>query len=373
MKSLRLWLALIRAPRLGPATITSLVRRYETPENVLKFAPRDLDGNARFKPETLAALAQPDWKGIERDLTWANAPNQHIVMFDDERYPSLLKNIASAPLALFVRGSVDALHSPQVAMVGSRNPSPGGRQAALDLACELAARGLTITSGLALGIDAASHQGALNAGGCTIAVGATGPDQVYPRRHQALAEAIVAGGGALVTEFPTGVPPAREHFPRRNRVVSGMAYGTVVVEAALKSGSLITAHYAVEQGREVFAVPGSIYNVNAAGCHALIKQGAKLVERADDIVEELGFCTETAWNSGGQAAQKSLKDGGLCQEQDRVLNVIGYEPTSVDTVIERTGMTAEQVTSIMMELEIEGRVASMSSGMYVRQAGSSAP
>ena len=373
MHNLHYWLALIRTPGLGPATIHSLVQRYGSPAQVLASAPRDLVGHPRVTKTIIDALKTPDWASVERDLAWATQPDRRIILIEDAEYPTLLKAIPSAPIALFVHGSIAALQTAQIAMVGSRNPSPGGRQAAADLARALVGHGFAITSGLALGIDAASHQGALDGGGCTIAVSATGPDQIYPRRHQKLADDIIAHDGVVLTEFPTGVPPAREHFPRRNRIISGMARGTLVVEAALKSGSLITAHYAMEQGREVFAVPGSIYNSNAAGCHALIKQGAKLTERADDIVEEFDF-SFTADKSNDRPVQRNhIKDDDLQREQNMVLFAIGFEPTAVDTVIERTGMTADRVTSILVELEIQGRIAHMISGDYMRLEGKGAP
>ncbi|MGH8552168.1 MAG: DNA-processing protein DprA, partial [Methylococcales bacterium] len=238
---------------------------------------------------TIEYLKSPDWAAIDNDLEWLNQPGHQAVTLDDPRYPSRLKEIAVPPPVLFVTGEVSLLSTPQLAIVGSRNPSPSGIDIARDFAANLCGSGLTITSGMALGIDGAAHEGCLAAGGKTIAVLGTGPDRVYPARHKQLAWKI-AERGCLVTEFPPGTRPKASNFPRRNRVISGLSLGVLVVEAAIESGSLITARLALEQGREVFAIPGFIHNPLARGCNALIKKGAKLVESVHDILEELhGF------------------------------------------------------------------------------------
>lgn len=367
--ALRSWLALNRVPGLGSATVHALLEHFGHPEVVFATNPAELQQVTRLRPAAAAALRSPDWTGVERDLQWASLPKHHILTLADPRYPPLLRHIPrSAPPVLFVVGNPEALLAPQVAFVGSRNPTPGGREIATELATELCRRGLAITSGLAVGIDGAGHSAALAAGGITIAVNATGLDRTYPARHQRLADQIVATGtGALVSEFPVGAPPLKEHFPRRNRIVSGLCLGTLVVEAALRSGSLITARFALEQGREVFAVPGSIRNPLARGCHALIRDGAKLVETADDIIVELGISPfprqdDVVANEGNKVRNPELKAA-----EDAVLHALGYEPATVDVLVERTGLTAEELSSILMELELEGCVASMSGGFYFRQ------
>ena len=279
------WLVLARAPGLhaghlptGPlrADPTQLARESRSALTALGLPAAAID-----------ALKAPEPGGLASDERWLAGPNRRLVCYGTADYPPLLAAIADAPLALFVEGDAGVLGLPQLAMVGARNPTAIGRDTAAQFAEHLAHAGLAITSGLALGIDAASHRGALAGEGRTIAVQGCGPDRVYPAEHAALAREIAARG-ALVTEFPTGVPPLPEHFPRRNRIISGLAVGTLVVEAALASGSLITARLAAEQGREVFAIPGSIHSPLSRGCHRLIRQGAKLVESAEDIFTELG-------------------------------------------------------------------------------------
>jgi DNA processing protein len=279
------WLALLRAPALGPVTFLRL--RDGGIDLVALVGTRDLPAGTGLGAALRGYLATPDWVGVDRDLEWLARPGNHLLTLDDDRYPDLLRQIPDPPLALFVRGDPATLASPQIAIVGSRNPTEGGRRTARGFAVELAAAGLAVTSGLAVGIDAAAHEGALAARGVTLAVAGTGPDRLYPARHAALAERVVERG-ALVSELPVGTAPLPGHFPRRNRIVSGLAAGTLVVEASLKSGSLITARLAAEQGREVFAIPGSIHNPLARGCHRLIRQGAKLVETVGDVLEELG-------------------------------------------------------------------------------------
>jgi DNA processing protein len=248
-------------------------------------------------------------------------------------------------------------------MVGTRNPTPAGQETAQEFARHLAGVGLTITSGLALGIDAASHRGALAAGGYSVAVVGTGLDRVYPARHRELAHQI-AEQGALVSEFSPGVPPLAANFPRRNRIISGLSVGTLVVEAARQSGSLITARLALEQGREVFAVPGSIHNPQARGCHQLLRQGAKLVETAQDVLEELGTLVSYVPQAAMQPDPDSDSLSELDADYQKVLKCIGHEPTSVDTVVERSGLTADAVCSMLLVLELQGFVAATNGGHY---------
>jgi DNA processing protein len=312
---------------------------------------------------------------------WLARGDAHLLTPADAGYPALLREIPHPPPQLFVRGNLEALSLPQLAIVGSRNATPAGAETAQSFASHLAARGFCITSGLAEGIDAAAHRGALAARGTTIAVCGTGPDIVYPRQHEALAEEIVSGGGAIVSEFAPGTPVLRANFPRRNRLISGLAVGTLVVEASLRSGALITARHAMEQGREVFAIPGSIHNPVARGCHHLIRNGAKLVETVADIVDELGglLASLRADEAGATAgfAPKPLTSiteqaAGDAEEPDadyaRLLAAMGWDPVDVDTLVARSGLTIGEVSSMLLLLEMRGSVRALSGGRYL-QAG----
>ncbi len=266
-----------------------------------------------------------------------------------------------------MHGNPAVLATPQLALVGSRNPSAAGRDLAHDFARHLCGAGLTVTSGLALGIDAASHQGALDGEGLTIAVTGTGLDRVYPARHRDLAHRI-AQRGALVSEFVPGTPPLAEHFPRRNRIISGLSLGTLVVEAALASCSLITARLAAEQGREVFAIPGSIHNPLARGCHSLIRLGAKLVENVQDILEELGpMVSDMPYNTVLCSGENSVTGLDLDDNSLKLLDCVDFSPTSIDTLVERSGLTPEQVSSMLLVLELHNIVESASGGCYTRR------
>jgi DNA processing protein len=307
---------------------------------------------------------RPDWQRVEQDLAWLERPGNGLLPLDDPRYPPLLRQIPYPPPLLFVHGDPDCLRLPQLAIVGARNPTPLGRETAQRFAAHLAECGLLITSGLALGIDAAAHEGALAGGGRTIAVMGTSLDRVYPARNRDLAHAI-AERGALVSELAIGTPPTAENFPRRNRLISGLALGVLVVEAAAQSGSLITARLATEQGREVFAVPGSIHNPLAKGCHALIRQGAKLVETAADILEELGALAAA---TGEVAASRTSAPTPvvLDEEYRHLLAAMGDEPVGIDLLVDRCGLTAEALSSMLLILELEGYVAAMPGGLYGR-------
>ena len=358
------WLAFCRAPSLEPRRGVALIEECGGIAGLFSSrAHRDLPDKTR------QYLESPDWEGVERDLRWLENPNHSIVTLDDPRYPPRLLEVADPPALLFVAGAVETLSQPQLAMVGSRNATPAAAQTAYDFAHSLSSTGLTITSGLALGIDAASHRGALAGEGYTLAVLGCGPDQVYPGQHASLSSEISANGGAVISEFPTGVGPLAHHFPRRNRIISGLSVGVLVVEAAARSGSLITARYAMEQGREVFAIPGSIHNPLARGCHGLIRQGAKLVETADDILEEIGpllSLPERGVHDNTENAESS--DPELGDDYKLLLENVDYDPTPIDLLVERTRLTAQVVSSMLLQLELGGYVSSISAGRYTRTA-----
>jgi DNA processing protein len=298
-------------------------------------------------------------------LDWLTDPRHHLLALDDPAYPPLLREIDDAPPLLYAAGHVGLLQRPALAMVGSRNPSALGAQTAEVFARGFSRAGLTVASGLALGIDAAAHRGALDGAGSTIAVVGTGLDIVYPARNRELAHRIAASG-VLVSEFPLGLSARSDHFPRRNRILSGLALGCLVVEANLRSGSLITARLAAEQGREVFAIPGSIHSPLAKGCHLLIRQGAKLTESAADVIQELG------WGQAGTlappAAGREPAGAELVGDPLALLAVVGYDPISADTLGSQLGWTPQRVSAALAELELSGRVASAGHGAFQRLA-----
>lgn len=286
---------------------------------------------------------------------------------DDPSYPPQLAAIADPPAQLYLRGAAAALAAPAIAIVGSRHPTPAGRATAFDFARQFATRGLVVVSGLAAGIDAAAHHGALAAGGLTVAVCGTGLDRTYPPGHAGLAARIVAQG-ALVSEFPPGTPPRPYHFPRRNRILSGLSLGVLVVEARYRSGSLITARLAAEQGREVFALPGSIHNPLARGCHRLIRDGARLVESVEEVVAGLQadlFAALPAARAQAPGAQ-AISAGPLDKDSRILLNACGFDPVDVDTLVQRTGLPAASVASMLVLLELRGEVEPSAGGTYCR-------
>lgn len=361
---LRPWLALVRTPGLGPVQIRRLLDAGWSPQSLLDAEDRVLRALGLAAPAR-QALRCPDAGAVARDLDWlAQSPDRHILTWDDPGYPPRLREIPAPPPVLYVRGQPGCLGTPQLAIVGSRNPTPAGAELARGFAAELGRFGLTITSGLALGIDAQAHRGALEQGAPTVAVLGTGPDCCYPARHRSLAEAIAAGG-ALVSEFPPGTGPRAEHFPRRNRLISGLSLGCLVVEAALRSGSLITARIAAEQGREVFAIPGSVHNPLARGSHALLREGAALVEEVADIVREIApqLPQPGARGTPGEPRQETAE---LTDSEHKLLAAMGFEPVSVDSMVVRSGLTADRVSSILLNLELRGYAASSPGGLYCR-------
>ena len=310
---------------------------------------------------TLTKLHQQNSKAIDQDLQWNQQPNHSILTPSHPDYPTLLQQIHKPPQILYIIGSTTILSHPQIAVVGSRNPTPSGREIATTMAADLVKAGFIITSGLAFGIDAASHQGALQAGGKTIAVLGNGLYSIYPRHHQRLAEQI-SRHGALVSEFPLSTPPYAKNFPRRNRIISGLSLGTLVVEAAPRSGSLITAHCAVQQNREVFAIPNSIRNPLAKGCHRLIQEGAKLVDSVEDIIAELA-----TWVGGVTTVPSTAtgKDPYLVLDADerKLIECIGFEPTSIDQLVARSGFLAAKVAAMLLDIELHGYISTVPGGV----------
>lgn len=359
------WLTLARLPGLGPRARVALFEHCGSIEAVFSAdravlaaalasdglpAPGSVD-----LARALRAIEQGPVSGqTDADIAWLAEDGHHLVTWGDGDFPPLLREIADPPLVLYVSGRRDVLSQPQLAIVGSRNPTALGRHNASAFAAALSEAGLTITSGLALGVDAAAHQGALDACGTTVAVAGTGLDRVYPSRNHALAHAITAQG-ALVSEFPLGTPARPGNFPVRNRIISGLSLGVLVIEAALQSGSLITARLAGEQGREVYALPGSIHSPLARGCHALIRQGAKLVETADHVLEELGPLVRVSPRVA--TAVRALDVEAKLQPFERqLLDCLGYEPAHIDVLVGRSGLTADTVSSILLQLELRGMV-----------------
>ncbi len=359
------WLRLSQTPGIGSRYFVRLLERFGLAARALQ-ATRDQLNTLGIPKRTIEALRLMGEDAVAPTLDWLAQPGHQILTLADSDYPDLLRQIDDPPPVLYLIGDKSLLHQPQLAIVGSRNPTPSGLGNAREFARTLASSGLCITSGLATGIDGAAHEGAL-AGGTTIAVLGTGPDRIYPASHHELAHRI-ANTGLLITEFPPGTQARAENFPRRNRLISGLSLGTLVVEAAPQSGSLITARLAIEQGREVFAIPGSIHNPQARGCHALIRQGAKLVESAQDIIEELGALLGSleAAAEPSETPTQPASDRLLDPDYRNLLDALGYDPVSIDELIARTGLTAEAVSSMLLLLELEGHVSSAPGGRYSR-------
>jgi len=355
-EGLAAWLRLTLIPGIGGETQRKLLAAFGLPEAI--FAAGRLATRAVAGDRADLLFDFDPAESVDRSMAWAAQPGQHIVTLADAEYPKALLEIADPPCLLYVRGNPGLLGKRGLAVVGSRNATPQGVQTAENFAKALAGKGLAIISGLALGIDAAAHRGALAAGGETIAVIGTGADRLYPARNRELALAI-AEHGAIVSEFPLGTPAIAANFPRRNRIISGLSRGVLVVEAAPESGSLITARLAAEQGREVFAIPGSIHSPVARGCHKLIKQGAKLVETAQDILEEFGNYPEAS-----DIGSSTL----LAGEENAVLGALGHDPCNLDDLAERTGLAADQLLTELLTLELAGQVATLPGNRYQRLA-----
>ena len=301
----------------------------------------------------------------QTESSWASKPSQHIIDRQSDDFPGLLRQISNPPERLFVAGNLDALHLPALAIVGSRNPTTQGRQNAYEFAKHLGRSGFCIVSGLATGIDTAAHEGALDGGAMTVAFLGHGIDRVYPAANEGLATRIIANG-AVCSEFPLGSDPRREHFPQRNRLISGLSLGTLVVEAAKRSGSLISARLASEQGREIFAIPGSIHNPMSRGCHQLIRQGAKLVESAADIVSELGPLVEHLMQAPEEPASSKQDNRKPDADYEILIEAMGFDPATVDELADRSGLTIDHVSSMLLILELEGIIEAQAGGRYSR-------
>lgn len=364
------WLRLILAPRLGAGGVRRLVEHFGSAAKAVA-APRPVLRELGLAEPALDALSRPDAVAMQCGERWLGGSRHHVITWSDEDYPALLRRAPNPPAALFVDGEVELLWSAQIAVVGSRNPTAAGVDHAADFADSFCRSGFTVTSGLADGIDAAAHRAVLKADGTTIAVVATGLDLVYPARHAALAEAI-AEQGAVVSEYPPGTEARREFFPQRNRIIAGLSLGTLVVEAALRSGALITARLASEAGREIFALPGSIHNPMAKGCHRLIREGAALVETSAEVIDALGpVATELAAHlrqrlapepGRGESPGQAPKD----PQRARVWRALGHDPVSLDGLAKRTGLTVDALSAMLLAMELDGEVVA-ELGRYTRR------
>lgn len=369
-------LALNRVPGVGPVTYSNLLETFNSAGAVFNANRQQLSCVPGITPDIVDALIMGmDATDVAEDIKWLQEDHSHHAIYlTQAQYPALLAQIHRPPPVLFLKGDASLLQTIQLAIVGSRNPTPGGIENARAFARNLAATGLTITSGLAAGIDGAAHQGALdvipgsndmNRGGRTIAVAATGLDRIYPSRHHDLAHRI-AEHGLLVSEFPVGTGPLQANFPRRNRLISGLSVGTLVVEAARRSGSLITARYAMEQGREVFAIPGSIHSPQSRGCHWLIRQGAKLVETAEDIAEEILPILPVLQQQKGSKIDAVEAFSELPMAEQELLDAIGFDPVSLDKLLARTGVEINQLSASLSELELQGLIDALPGGLFSR-------
>ncbi len=350
----RYWLALSFISGLGGETFRRLLTQFGPPENI--FSASNAQLCAAAEPAVVRAIGGSlEDERILPALDWLDQAGNHLITLADADYPQALLETPNPPPVLYVKGRLDLLNQPALGIVGSRHATPQGERDAEAFAHALSDAGLTIVSGMALGIDTCAHRGGLKGAASSIAVVGTGLDIVYPARNRELAH-LLAERGAIVSEFPLGTPSRAQNFPQRNRIISGLSRGVLVVEAALKSGSLITARLAGEQGREVFAIPGSIHNTLSKGCHRLIKQGAKLVDSAQDILEELGWASSVSTHSQNSKRPPS--------KHTEFISHLGHSPIPIDALVGRTGLTAEQVCSILLELELNGQVASLPGGLF---------
>jgi DNA processing protein len=355
---LQLWVALSQIPRLGNADICQLLTKFGSPEQIFSASLQQL--KTVVSEEIATKISQGIVvETIQPTLDWLQKENTHLVTLADTTYPQSLLQISSPPAVLYAIGQLHWLNHPSIAMVGSRNATPQGERNAENFAANLCDQGLCIVSGMALGIDGAAHRGALKSNGATIAVVGTGLDIVYPAKHRELAHQI-AERGLILSEFPLGTPSKAKNFPRRNRIISGLSLGCLVVEANIDSGSMITARLAIEQGREVFAIPGSIHSPVSKGCHHLIKQGAKLVESSTDILEELKHLIPNHQPLNQQPNEQTAS------ETNTLLTAMGHDAISFESLLERSGLTTDALSSMLMLLELESKVTTLAGGNYQR-------
>jgi DNA processing protein len=378
----RNWLTIVNAPSIGGASLIRAIESLGGVSDVVSASHRDLVVHG-FPEASAQAITQPDLAAIDTGLQWLSHPDHHLLCWDSDDYPPLLRRIDGPPAALFVDGDPTCLWQPQIAVIGSRNPTAGGLDHARDFASTLARQGITITSGLASGIDTAAHAAAMDAGAMTIAVNGTGLDIVYPSGSRNVAECI-RNQGAMISELPLGSPPKRQHFPSRNRIISGLSLAVLVIEAGLNSGTLITARKAAEQGRDVFALPGSLHNPMAKGCHRLIREGARLVETTADIMQELGpLAAELQMDIRERLAQldatqqvpakpthrgKTHRSIPLLDDADysALWDLLGYDPKPIDNIIEQSGLSAREVSSMLLMMELKGMIRKNGDGRYLR-------
>lgn len=365
------WLHLLNAPGLGFARISALLKHFGSADQIV--SQRKFPAEFNIPTQALQHLKQASNDDIQPELLWLEKPNNHLLTIDDALYPPQLKQISDPPVVLFVKGSTQALLLPQLAVVGSRSATQGGLKNAHAFCHDLAKSGLVITSGLAAGIDTQAHQGALDASGKTIAVMGTGINSIYPKSNQQLARTI-ADQGAVVSEFPLNTPPHAYNFPRRNRIISGLSLGTLVIEAANKSGTLITARLSVENNRPVMAIPGSIHNPMSKGCHQLIKQGAKLVESAQDIMEELNPSIDMlsdqlkaslkALDVTSLELNQDLPHMSLSETQNLIFNQLDFNPTSFDAIVNQSELSSAEVAADLLIMELSGLVEKLPGAKY---------
>ena len=359
------WLVLLHAAAAAEHNLHPLLEIFETPGAVVQAAGTGMLNRSHLPEKILKCLREPEHREIDHELRWLEHPDHHLLPFTGPAYPPLLKQIAAPPLGLFIQGDPGVLMTYQVAVVGSRRPTVDGRNESRYFAGQLAERGVTVTSGLAQGVDAEAHRGALAQRGRTVAVLGSGLDRVYPKANAGLADKI-SEHGALVSEFPLSRQPFAGNFPRRNRIISGLSAAVLVVEAAQKSGSLITAKHALEQNREVFAVPGSIRNPMKRGCHGLLREGAGLAERVEDIFSALNKFEEPVRSSCAAAVPQSEIINGLDEQEKVLLDNIGYEPTTLDEIVTTTKLGLGDITGKLLNLELEGLITAVAPGSYIR-------
>ncbi len=358
------WLRLAQLRQVSRTTVLALLEKIGGAQALNAASPKTLLQAGLDEAEADALKRLPPT--LAHTCDWLQQPDCHLVTLADSAYPTALKSLPDAPAVLFVQGDPDCLNHPQLAIVGSRKPTRGGTDTARRFATTLAEHGLGITSGLALGIDAAAHEGALDAEGITVAVMGTGLDQVYPARNLDLATRIRASG-ALVSEFVLGSGPRKHHFPARNRLISGLAVGVLVVEAAERSGSLITARLAAEQGREVFAIPGSIHNPMARGCHRLIRDGARLTETVADIFNEISDRLQIQGPAENPAITEPTAKSAVDPHYQKILDAMAFEPATVDDISQRSGLTIAEVSSMLLILELDSIVEALPDRRYARR------